>query len=515
MPGKHLSDTEKKLLRLWNHPPQGLTKPSLRSIEISGGSGLRGIDGLKITFHYPITAICGNNGSGKSTVLALSALAFHSPVGWLVYWGNTEPSESGGERSYYKFSSFFLNGQGEVPPHDVAVTWRYEKQGTESFKTFVKSGNQWGRYNTRPEREVHYLPIGRILPANELTGVRSTFRSPGIAIESTPLSAEYTSYLAFIMGKQYSQAEMQKSSRYKFQCCTSSIAYTAFNMGSGESCMIILLHLLQELPMGGMLVVEEIEAGLHPQAQIRLAEKLLEICQRKKIQVICSTHSQVFIDSLPREARLLIKLSGQDRQVVESPSTRLAMYEMTGEIHPELIVYCEDEVSSMMIEESLSHDERVRLKIQTIGSGTAIMHQGVSHLRSGFEMRSLCILDGDCKARDIKSWVESERGSRTDIKPEYILLPGDELPPEKWAISQLQHSPYKENFARLLNCSIVQAQEHIQALSIEMDHHKIPFVLHQRTGLEVQDCARRIMRSFALQHPQLDDLRGKVKTLLD
>ena len=514
MPGRHLSSKEKGLLHLWNHPPCGLVRPSLRSIEISGGTGLRGINGLKVTFHYPITVICGNNGSGKSTILALSALAFHSPADWTVYSGNTEPTQSGKDRTYYTFSTFFLNGLGETTPNEVSIAWRYDRQGSEISRMFTKKGNRWGRYDTRPERELYYLPLGRILPANELTGIRTVFHNPIVTIESTPLNDEYIGYLSFIMGRPYSRAEIQKSSKYKFQCCTSGIPYTAFNMGGGESCMITLLHLLQQLPNGGMIVVEEIEAGLHPQAQIRLTQQLIEICRKKMLQVICSTHSQVIIDSLPREARLLIKQSGDDHQIIESPSTRFAMYEMTGKNHPELIIYCEDEVAATMIEESLPHDMRVRVAIQVIGSNTAIAHQGVSHLRSGFEMKALCVFDGDCSKRAIKGWIKEEGGSRNDVTPECLLLPGDKLPPETWALSQLNHSPYKENFAGELCCSATEAQEHIRALGVLLNHHNIPFELHQRTGLDIQDSIRRIMRAFAFRHPQLDELRAKVKTLL-
>ncbi len=514
MPGRNLSNPEKALRRLWQHPPAQFIRPSLRSIEITGGTGLRGIDSLKVSFRYPITAICGNNGSGKSTILALSALAYHSPKGWTVYSGNTEPMQSGKDRTYYTFSTFFINGSGEGIPDGVSITWRYDQQSSEVSRNFKKKGNRWGRYDTRPERELYYLPLGRVLPANELSVIRSAFHNPIGTLESTLLNAEYINYLSYIMGRTYSEAEIQKSNKYRFPCCTTGIRYTAFNMGGGESCMIILLHLLQQLPFGGMLVAEEIEAGLHPQAQIRLSEKLVDICRRKALQVICTTHSETFLDALPREARLVIKQSGEEHSTIESPSTRLAMFEMTGEFKPELIIYCEDEFASVIIEESLPSELRVRVKIQPVGTNSAIMRQGVSHIRAGFDIESLCVFDGDCKKSEIRGWRDSERGERTNILPEYLLLPGAGLPPEKWVILQLHHDPYKENFTRELGCSATDTIAHLSALSVELDHHNIPYTLHQRTSFNIDDCIRRMIRSLALQHPQLDELRDKVRTLL-
>lgn len=515
MPGRNLSSPEEALRRLWQHPPAQFTRPSLRSIEITGGTGLRGIDGLKVSFRYPITAICGNNGTGKSTILALSSLAYHSPKGWAVYSGNTEPVKSGTDRTYYTFSTFFLNGPGEGVPDGVSITWRYDQHGSEASRTFKKKGYRWGQYDTRPERELYYLPLGRLLPANELSVIRSAFHNPIGALESTSLNVEYISYLSYIMGRTYSEAEIQKSNKYRFPCCTTGIRYTAFNMGGGESCMITLLHLLQQLPFGGMLVAEEIEAGLHPQAQIRLSEKLVDICRRKALQIICTTHSETFLDALPREARLVMKHSGEEHSTIESPSTRLAMFEMTGEYKPELIIYCEDDFAVIMIEESLPSELRVRVKIQPIGNNTAIMHQGVSHIRAGFDMRALCVFDGDCSKGEINGWKNAERGDRNEIEPQYILLPGDNLPPERWIVSQLIHSPYKENFAGQLGCAVTQTDAHLEALKVVEDHHDIPYTLHQRTGFDTQDCIRRMIRSLATHHPQLDELRDKIRTLIN
>ena len=118
--------------------------------------------------------------------------------------------------------------------------------------------------------------------------------------------------------------------------------------------MIALLHLMQRMPNSGLLVIEELEAGLHPQAQVRLVEALVDISLRKHIQVICSTHSEIVLDRLPREARLLIRRSGNEHSTTEFPSTRFALYEMSGTTQPELAVYCEDNVARVMIQEALA-----------------------------------------------------------------------------------------------------------------------------------------------------------------
>lgn len=514
MPGRRLNDNERHLLGFWQNPPQNLQRPLLRSIEISGGTGLRGINGLVLPFRYPLTAICGGNGAGKSTILALSALAFHTPPGWFVHRGNTEGNKGCGDRTYYTFSDFFISGATETPADGVSITWRYSLgRDNDSSITFTK-GRGWGRYSRRPIREVDFLPLGRILPAYEMAGVRSTFLKPECEHNTASLTPEFRQLLSYILGKEYGFAEIQQTRRYSIQRCEAGAIYTGFNMGGGEACIIDLLHLLQRMPRGGILVIEEIEAGLHPEAQTKLADVLVRLCLQKQLQIICSTHSQIFIDSLPRQARLLIKKSGGEHSLFENPSTRFAMHEMTGEAQPELIIYCEDKVAAILIGEALPLHLRSRIKVQDIGSDATVIRQGVSHIRSGFPMRSLCVLDGDCEDTDVERWIRSECGDRRDITPEFVVLPGDGLPPEKWVVEQLRHLAYQTTFAACFGCSVPEARAHAEALQVGLEHHDLGYVLHRRTNLDDNDCIQRTMRAVAPRHPQLDLLREKVERLL-
>ena len=152
MPGRSLNHREKQLLNLWQNPPNDIAFPSLRSLEISSRPGVRGIHSLRVPFKYPITAICGANGVGKSTILALSALAFHSPAEWFVHLGNANPKRITGTRSYYQFRDFFKQGMKDTAIYDTSVTWRYydgEEHSVE-FKKKIDGGcTQEGRNDLR------------------------------------------------------------------------------------------------------------------------------------------------------------------------------------------------------------------------------------------------------------------------------------------------------------------------------------------------------------------------------
>jgi ABC-type Mn2+/Zn2+ transport system ATPase subunit len=82
------------------------TKATLMAIEIAEGR-LRGLENLKIQLRYPITAISGRNGTGKSTLLACIACAFHNSSSCFKTLNRKNP--------YYTFSGFFIQSSEEEP----------------------------------------------------------------------------------------------------------------------------------------------------------------------------------------------------------------------------------------------------------------------------------------------------------------------------------------------------------------------------------------------------------------
>lgn len=88
-------------------------------------------------------------------------------------------------------------------------------------------------------------------------------------------------------------------------CC-----YSGFNMGAGEDVACQLTRTVHRMPKGGLLIMEEIETGLHPAAQRHLMRYLIELCREKQLQVIRSSHSQTVLESVPADARILLVRHG-------------------------------------------------------------------------------------------------------------------------------------------------------------------------------------------------------------
>jgi hypothetical protein len=261
------------------------------------------------------------------------------------------------------------------------------------------------------------------------------------------------------------------------------------------------------------LVIEEVELGLHLEAQERLMEVLITCCLEKKVQIVCTTHSEVVIDAVPRRARVLLRRNGAEHEALDSVSTRFAVHEMTGRLQPELMVYTEDTFAGLMVEESLAGPQRARISVRDVGNNLTLARQAVAHLRMSPQLRALSAFDGDCTEAQVNRWIADECAER-DLRPEWLILPGGGLPPERWLVRELAAEAYRDALARELNCTPAAATGHIQAMQVQLNHHDCGYVLAQRTGLEPAAARRAAVRAAARSHPALQPLRDRIIRLL-
>ncbi len=132
--------------------PRDNSCATLRTIDIRSGQ-IRGLRKVVINFRYPITAIAGRNGSCKTTVLALSACAFHN---------NSDGFKlPGRKQSYYTFSDFFVQTKEEAALGNIYVgyeilhnKWKDAEPGTGWQWRIKKSRNRWNNYDFRIRRTV-------------------------------------------------------------------------------------------------------------------------------------------------------------------------------------------------------------------------------------------------------------------------------------------------------------------------------------------------------------------------
>lgn len=438
---KYRESKRDKDLRTWFM--NDMTKALLRSIHLTTGS-FRGLNSLELIFNYPITAIAGKNGAGKSTVLALACCAFHNSGN-----GFKLPKR---QKPYYTFSDFFVQHANEVPPQGVQVyygiahnNWKKDSSLPNGVgialqvRKKVKDG-KWNDYDTRLSRTVVFLGIERIVPHNE----RSQSRSYSKVFKETPKKGwedEVMQAVGLILGKPYEEFRFLQHSKYSLPVVKSKgVSYSGFNMGAGENALFEIFSTLYSAGQGALLVIDEIELGLHAEAQRKFIEQLKKACFEMQTQIICTTHSPEIFDCLPSDARFYIENVGSKSRITSGVSSTFAFSKMSAKNGLELDVLVEDDVAESMLLAALPANIRSRVTITIVGSASALARQLAAQYVRKDTKPVLAIFDGDQKKRysanfgHAKNMAEKAKEDFEDwYKARSTYLPGDTWP-EAWLL---------------------------------------------------------------------------------
>ena len=95
-----------------------------------------------------------------------------------------------------------------------------------------------------------------------------------------------------------------------------SAEYSENHMGCGEGRLLKLVDALENAPNMSLFVIEEPETALHQSAQHKLSEYFLDVCLRKRHQIIFTTHSTEVLSALPPQARKYIELDEIEQALV-------------------------------------------------------------------------------------------------------------------------------------------------------------------------------------------------------
>ena len=272
------SDLDQKNLRWF---PNDNSRATLLTIKVSHGK-IRGLKGITIDFRYPITAIAGRNGSCKTTVLALSACAFHNKSNGFKLPGRKHP--------YYTFSDFFIQTKEEAALGNISISyqilhnsWRVtkdnpDKAGPNWQARFKKSGGRWNNYDSRVARTVVFLGVERIVPHAERS-VSKSYRGKFKPTTDQGWELSVRETVGKILSTDYTSFSYTRHTRYRLPIVAKKDqnVYSGFNMGAGEHYLFELFSIINECPDGSLILIDEIELGLHEKAQESLIGELKKI----------------------------------------------------------------------------------------------------------------------------------------------------------------------------------------------------------------------------------------------
>ena len=245
------------------------------------------------------------------------------------------------------------------------------------------------------------------------------------------LDAESIQNLSYILGQEYANARFvgtDINTSHEVGLLTKSCGeISQFHQGAGEDTILDLFKLLQTIPNQSLLVIDEIENSLHPQAQRRLVRYLLKLARIKKLQIILSTHSPFVLEEVPQIARIMLVRLSDRKDIIYEVSSQFALSTIDDKDHPELHVFLEDDEAVALFWEILKRDssryDEFSKKILAGSVGSYSVVGTLNDLAKNHKLpyNSLAIIDGDKK----------------DEFPNCLSLPGD-LAPEKQVFSDLK-----------------------------------------------------------------------------
>lgn len=429
------------------------SKATLIRFELIAGN-LRGLEDLKLHFRYPITAISGKNGTGKSTILACVACAYHNtPLGFKTLLRKTP---------YYTFSDFFIQSSEEIPPAGIHIRYQFlndKWRKTPNIPTGIGLAWQsrwkflfgrWNNYASRVDRNVVFFGIERVVPHAEKS-VSKSYRRAFQKASAGGYEPEVAAAVGRILGRPYDEFYYKQHSKYRLPLVKSKgRVYSGFNMGAGENTLFEIFSTIHACTGSLFLVIDEIELGLHEEAQVQMIRELKKVCAKRHIQIICTTHSPRILGALPPEGRIHLEKIGDAVRVLPDISPKYAAGLLSGVKEAELDIYCEDEIAASVLSLALPNDIRSRVQITPIGSSAAVIRQLVAKFKDKSD-RGVCgFLDGDKvlkKAEHVNLFLKALEKVRNPqdatqwIENRLAFLPGNTWP-ERWILSKHEEGAF-------------------------------------------------------------------------
>ncbi len=393
--------------------------------------GIRGFNNLRVVFDYPVSVIAGGNTTGKSTVLFAAACAYKVPkAGVRDYVPSTlfpdyrpklEGREDVRQEVTIEFNYLTLDGP-------LSMRWRRGKGWNRSFL---------GRKNaSQPERQLYLRTLSNLSNPSEVRSVLNMSRLKSQP-EETPLTAAQIEFAHQMLPFRYSEVVDLSDGKKNllFASQEGGAAYSELHMAAGERAILRLSQEITQLN-GALVLIDEVEAGLHPWVQQLLMLHLQQLALRNDLQIIVTSHSPVVLDSVPLNGRIFLDRDDASGEVVVRPAYRdLIQNALYGRSNEALKLLCEDEIAESILEGVLDYllpQERIKWESVHIGRDTGA-DEFPMHARSlskfGQLQDTVFILDGDQRGGEIEGKIQEAAGPAVNIS--ILFLPGRESP-ESW-----------------------------------------------------------------------------------
>lgn len=420
-------------------------KPLLEKLEIKK---FRDIPAGMIPLGTAITALAGRNATGKSTILGMLGQPFGGRGSNLTdLFGNLMATkfsqilkmdaETAGDHEY------ILYFYDPIPPYkelDIPVKSKLRNRlsdGTPVGLRFV-TGRTHRRGEGNLDVPVAYLGLRRLDPIGENKKISHVTAE----LSSTEISYFNDAYMKIMGDTGASQScNLISGQSGKKTLSITPQNYSPLSISAGQDnigrilAAIISLQRLKNDPIisyyGGLVLIDELDASLHPASLYTLVDCMYDWSKQFGIQFVFSTHSLDLLDYLYRHKRNKVNSTAivyfsrpyGKVEIILQPTpnqinTDLKLQRPNYGNESTVSVYCEDSVARKYLDCLIRNSKTsnyIRI-IETRDYGAGELYKAAWAFRSIPELeRAIFVVDGD-------------KANLADEKKNIVVLPGGNAP---------------------------------------------------------------------------------------
>ena len=424
----------------------------------------RKLKNIEINFDKHINAISGTNGTCKTSILHLFSNSFQAVTRKCDWVRNdnclkvlnsvnaiTNPKVESLTRGDKKYND---------PAHGVKgvlFSVDYYTRGPLNFRRHNSSGitryavkpkYQIGTHDSLPYCPVIYLGLSRLFPYGEYKD------DEHIKNINNKLPNEYKETIADLYKNfthysiVYGNSQKMGDVKVRTEFASEIEGIDSNTISAGEDNLTIILTALVSLKyyyesiesknsIESVLLIDELDATLHPAFQIKLLQLFKEYTEQYKIQIVFTTHSMSLIEALLDYKCNVIYLLDNitDVAIMDAPDIykiKMHLHALTQDdiyIDKVIPIFTEDDEARMMLKLLFEYFNEIHAK--EFRGVEKFFHMvcvniGADNLKNIFNdskllrttMRSICILDGDQKS-NMNNFIITLPGNKS---PENLLF---------------------------------------------------------------------------------------------
>lgn len=423
----------------------------------------RKFSNVEFSLGKKITIIAGQNGTMKTTLLGLighpfsltnkeyeihkartiDGYAFGSKFNEKLVLSHIH--ENAGDHRYtlYFTNNDIYSGKDFYSAKTIA---RRENGKLPGLRIWSAVGNEKGMNFV--QIPVIYLSLKRLVPVGEEKAKTSNSKLSSDEIE---LFKSFHNEI-LLLGDTIEDIEYVKSSNKSSLGVKTAIYNSLTNSAGQDNVGKILLAILsfgrlqKEYPndyKGGILLIDELDATMFPRSQEQLIKSLFHFSTKYKIQIICTTHSlstlNAVMDKKYAQDSAVLYLRARSTGIIvdENPPYDKIRDDLTVSVSSKAVpqkirLYCEDNEAFVFFSGLIPQEYKSRLTMMKkvrLGAGNLLE---LSRKKIPEFCSNIVVLDGDQNPKH--------------RPPNFCILPGDGLSPEKMFFQFLKKLPDIDEF---------------------------------------------------------------------